>query len=69
MHKSKLAGFIIDCDTDDLPAAARFWGAALVCVPQRLTGRRRLHRPGRKARLLSCNASTTTVAAPRHRNR
>ena len=29
MHKSKLAGFIIDCDTDDLPAAARFWGAAL----------------------------------------
>jgi len=29
MHKSKLAGFIIDCDTDDLPAAAAFWGAAL----------------------------------------
>lgn len=29
MHKSKLAGFIIDCRTDDLVAAARFWGAAL----------------------------------------
>jgi len=29
MHKSRLAGFIIDCQTDDLEAAARFWGAAL----------------------------------------
>ena len=29
MHKSKLAGFIIDCKTDDLPAAAAFWSAAL----------------------------------------
>ena len=29
MHKSRLAGFIIDCCTDDLPAAARFWSAAL----------------------------------------
>jgi hypothetical protein len=29
MHKSRLAGFIIDCHTDDLDAAARFWGAAL----------------------------------------
>ena len=29
MHKSKLAGFIIDCKTDDLGAAAEFWGAAL----------------------------------------
>jgi predicted enzyme related to lactoylglutathione lyase len=29
MHKSKLAGFIIDCKTDDLDAAAAFWGAAL----------------------------------------
>lgn len=29
MHKSKLAGFIIDCKTDDLGAAAGFWGAAL----------------------------------------
>lgn len=29
MHKSKLAGFIIDCQTDDLAAAARFWGGAL----------------------------------------
>ena len=29
MHKSKLAGFIIDCRTDDLQGAAGFWGAAL----------------------------------------
>jgi len=29
MHRSQLAGFIIDCQTDDLPAAATFWGAAL----------------------------------------
>ena len=29
MHKSRLAGFIIDCNTDDLQAAADFWGAAL----------------------------------------
>jgi predicted enzyme related to lactoylglutathione lyase len=29
MHKSRLAGFIIDCQTPDLPAAAEFWGAAL----------------------------------------
>jgi hypothetical protein len=29
MHKSKLCGFIIDCRTDDLAAAADFWGHAL----------------------------------------
>jgi predicted enzyme related to lactoylglutathione lyase len=29
MHKSKLAGFIIDCRTDDLDAAATFWSQAL----------------------------------------
>ncbi len=29
MHKSKLAGFIIDCETDDLHGAAEFWAAAL----------------------------------------
>ena len=29
MHRSRLAGFIIDCNTDDLPSAAEFWGAAL----------------------------------------
>jgi hypothetical protein len=29
MHKSKLAGFIIDCQTNDLDRAAEFWGAAL----------------------------------------
>jgi predicted enzyme related to lactoylglutathione lyase len=29
MHKSRLAGFIIDCNTGDLDAAARFWTRAL----------------------------------------
>ena len=29
MHKSGLAGFIIDCKTEDLDAAARFWSQAL----------------------------------------
>jgi hypothetical protein len=29
MHKSKLAGFIIDCQTTQLDAAADFWGGAL----------------------------------------
>ena len=29
MHRSRLAGFIIDSNTDDLEAAAEFWSAAL----------------------------------------
>ena len=29
MHRSRLGGFIIDCKTEDLDAAARFWGEAL----------------------------------------
>ena len=29
MHKSQLAGFIIDCDTDDVETAAEFWSKAL----------------------------------------
>jgi predicted enzyme related to lactoylglutathione lyase len=29
MHKSKLAGFIIDCQTGDLEPAANFWSSAL----------------------------------------
>jgi predicted enzyme related to lactoylglutathione lyase len=29
MHKSRLDGFIIDCRTADLEAAAKFWSAAL----------------------------------------
>ncbi len=28
-HRSRLAGFIIDCQTDDLEAATRFWSGAL----------------------------------------
>jgi predicted enzyme related to lactoylglutathione lyase len=29
MHKSRLAGFIVDCETNDLQAAAAFWSEAL----------------------------------------
>ncbi len=36
MHRSRLAGFIIDCNTDDLDGAATFWGAALGYRPHRL---------------------------------
>jgi predicted enzyme related to lactoylglutathione lyase len=38
MHKSKLGGFIIDCNTDDLGAAAAFWGAALGMPVRALPG-------------------------------
>jgi predicted enzyme related to lactoylglutathione lyase len=36
MHKSKLSGFIIDCQTDDLGRAAEFWGGALGMVVREL---------------------------------
>jgi predicted enzyme related to lactoylglutathione lyase len=29
MHRSRLAGFIIDCQTQDLEGAAHFWSSAL----------------------------------------
>ena len=29
MHRSRLGGLIIDCETDDLEAAAEFWSRAL----------------------------------------
>lgn len=35
MHKSRLAGYIIDCNTDDLDTAARFWSEALALVTKR----------------------------------
>ena len=38
MHKSKLAGFIIDCQTSDLAAAARFWSDALGMAVEELPG-------------------------------
>ena len=34
MHKSKLGGFIIDCETDDLEASAAFWSRALGAPPR-----------------------------------
>jgi hypothetical protein len=38
MHRSKLAGFIIDCQTEGLEAAAGFWSAALGMKTQPLPG-------------------------------
>ncbi|MEX0733024.1 MAG: VOC family protein [Steroidobacteraceae bacterium] len=38
MHKSKLAGFIIDCKTKDLERAASFWSAALGMKTRTLPG-------------------------------
>lgn len=35
MHRSRLCGFIIDCRTDDLEAAGRFWAEVLGRRPQR----------------------------------
>jgi predicted enzyme related to lactoylglutathione lyase len=35
MHRSRLAGFIIDCNTGDLDRAAEFWGAALGYRPKK----------------------------------
>ena len=29
MHKSRLCGYVIDCENADLDAASRFWSAAL----------------------------------------
>ena len=38
-HRSRLAGFIIDCKTDDLDAAADFWAQALgVTIADRHAG-------------------------------
>lgn len=34
MHKSRLGGLIIDCQTDDLGAAAEFWSRALGYAPR-----------------------------------
>jgi hypothetical protein len=38
VHKSRLCGFIIDCQTEDLGAAAGFWSAALGMPERRLEG-------------------------------
>ena len=37
MHKSRLAGFIVDCENGDLDEAARFWGQALGFRVERLS--------------------------------
>lgn len=38
MHKSRLSGFIIDCQDAELGPAAQFWGAALGMAVQPLPG-------------------------------
>ena len=38
MHKSKLGGFIIDCQTNDLDGAAIFWSNALGMAIRELPG-------------------------------
>jgi predicted enzyme related to lactoylglutathione lyase len=38
MHKSRLAGLIIDCNTEDLASAAEFWGKVLGAPAKRVTG-------------------------------
>lgn len=38
MHKSRLAGFIIDCRTPDVRAAADFWSGALGMEQRQLPG-------------------------------
>ena len=40
MHRSRLAGFIIDCKDADAAEAARFWGAALGMKPLAAEGDR-----------------------------
>ena len=37
MHRSRLAGLIIDCETDELESAAEFWSQALGYRPKRST--------------------------------
>jgi predicted enzyme related to lactoylglutathione lyase len=36
MHKSRLSGFIIDCQSTNLQRAAEFWGGALGMAPRQL---------------------------------
>ena len=38
MHRSRLAGFIIDCNTEDTQSAARFWSGALGMKMRALPG-------------------------------
>ncbi len=38
MHRSRVGGFIIDCQTEDLHGAAAFWSAALGMASQALPG-------------------------------
>lgn len=38
MHRSRLAGFIIDCQTPDFDGAAAFWSAALGMPSRALPG-------------------------------
>ena len=56
MHKSRLGCIIIDCNTDDLEAAARFWSQALGVAHEPATGPddtyRLLQMPGGEPKVL-----------------
>ena len=57
MHKSKLGGFIIDCNTGDLQAAGAFWSGAL--------GMRREREPGEEAYVGLAVSPNRARSAPR----
>ncbi len=73
MHRSKLAGFIIDCQTDDLRAAATFWGGALGMPVRRLPASEGEVRcaggPKRATAHRSAGGDTRKPGPSRHRNR
>jgi len=57
MHRSRFAGLIIDCKTDDLEAAADFWSAALGYSRKGKSGSTRR----RTSRMLRYKKSNTQV--------
>lgn len=61
-HHSRLRGFIIDCETDDIEAAAAFWRAAL--------GNTKVRKPqGRYVKLDPVGGLHVEVQAVRHPSR
>ena len=73
MHKSRLAGFIIDCRTDDVHGAASFWSKALGIATEALPGQEgdsyvKLKVPDEhctsKSRPLTTTAECTSTSRP-----
>jgi hypothetical protein len=66
-HRSRLAGFIIDCEAGDLDAAAEFWTLALGDAKRRngLHGEiQRVDHPGRVRLDIASDAAGAEVAGP-----